>query len=138
MKHIITYFLLISLCACKTSKIAENQHIFKQFEQFSILNSQFSIPCELTIKTLSYKENDKLPTPEKNCIIKIELLQPDSYSVNKLILHDTITGHQITLTPENKLLHFGHQAIKATKNGKTATSEIIYKGGSIQLNLTIK
>jgi hypothetical protein len=113
----LSYILLFLSFSCKTTYIPDN---------------------EIIIKTLSYKNDDKLPTPEENCFLRIELLDIDSYKTNKIILYDTVRSDEIKLTPENNLLSFGHIAIKAAKNNKSAIYEIIYKGGSIQLNLIIK
>jgi hypothetical protein len=107
---------LLLLSSCKSSYIPDN---------------------EIIIKTLSYKENEILPSPETGCFLRIELLKPDTYDRTKLVFHDTLQTGELRLTPGN-MLHFGHQGIYASKNGKSALYEIVYKGGSIQLSLIIK
>ena len=122
MKYLITFIILLTLINCK--KQDETRDVY--------------IPDnELIIKTLSYKNDDKLPSPEENCFIKIDLLAPDSYEVDETVFYDTIKSSELKLTPDD-ILRFGHYGIKAQKENKTGISEIIYKGGSIQINLIIK
>jgi hypothetical protein len=116
--------ILLTFCNCENhSEIPEN--------------NVYLPDNEIIIQPMTYKENDIFPTPEQNCFLRIDLLEPDNYDFSKAIYYDTIPGAQIKFTPQTGL-KFGHQAISVSKYGKSGLYDIHYKGGSIQLNILIK
>ena len=53
------------------------------------------------------------------------------------LYYDNVKSDHIIFTPDNGL-KFGRYVIHANKNNYSASSEIIYKGGSITINLILK
>lgn len=87
---------------------------------------------ELTIKTLSYKNDDKYPTIETDCYLRVFRLQTDGYDFKRLIFDDTLRSSEVVLTPEP-----GHIGFYAEKGGKSMLCDINYIG-TVQINLVLK
>lgn len=118
--------------------------IFLSFLMFdSACQDEDFIPKnELKVLCLDYIENEKLPKPTKDYQLRIELMKdpntPGGDLLAEYLFYDTVkSSTPVIFTPENGLL-FGRYVISVKKDKRSNVVEIVYKGGSIQLDMILK
>ena len=95
---------------------------------------------EIIITASNYKPGEKLPSPlQKYHLIVYYMDNPNSIYNDELhsyIYHDSITNNKYKLSDND--MNFGRYIITARKDSIEDIIEIIYKGGSVQVNLLLK
>ena len=117
--YIIILFVLLGSISCEKSKETNN---------------------EIIITASNYKHGKKLPSPlQKYYLIVYYMDNPNSIYNDELhsyIYHDSITNNKYRLSDDD--LNFGRYIITARKDSIEDIIEIIYKGGSVQIDLLLK
>lgn len=85
--------------------------------------------------------NNNLPGTTNNFHLQIlRMDNPRNLNNDEIfenLYYDNVESDHIIFTPDNGL-KYGRYVIHANKNNYSASSEIIYKGGSITINLILK
>lgn len=113
---------------------------------FLVLNSNchksIYIPDnELSILFLYYPEKSQLPTPAENYFLKIEQMKnstPGDDVFHKYIYCDSIRTNEPFKLNSTNGLSYSRFIISAKKDTLSAVTELIYKGGTIQIDLFLK
>lgn len=117
--YIIILFVLLASISCEKSKETNN---------------------EIIITASNYKPGKKLPSPlQKYYLIVYYMDNPNSIYNDELhsyIYHDSITNNKYKLSDDD--LNFGRYIITARNDSIEDIIEIIYKGGSVQIDLLLK
>ena len=105
---------------------------------------------ELSIGVMAYDSTSNLPHPTSNYLLRIEMMRnPNTHDdlFYKWLYYDTVkTVQPVVFTassPKPKSILYTTLAparyiVTVQKGDKVSVSEIIYKGGDIQLNLILK
>lgn len=122
MKKIITILITIaSFISCEKQYIPDN---------------------ELIIMCLDYPYNSKLPVPASNYYLQIEHMEsPEPGTLTKFykyLYNDTVATTTPIRFTRQEGLRYARYVITARKDSLSTFTEIIYKGGSIQIDMILK
>ena len=108
---------------------------------FSCSESVYVPDNELIINTMYFDANKPDPVLLDNYYLVINLMSsvvPSDFQCEYLPLFaDTVFTNQIIFTSSDDL-RFGRYIISAKKDSLNSALELIYKGGSVQLDLILK
>lgn len=108
---------------------------------FSCNKSIYKPNNELLISCLNYPNNSQLPIPADNYYLRIDQMTnptPGDDLFYKNIICDTIRTIEPLRFDSKNGLSYGRFVIFAKKDTISTVTELIYKGGSIQINLLLK
>ena len=99
------------------------------------------VPGNELIIYASIYNNNNLPVTTNDFHLQIlRMDNPRNLNNDEIfenLYYDNVESDHIIFTPDNGL-KYGRYVIHANKNNYSASSEIIYKGGSITINLILK
>lgn len=117
--YIIILFVLLIFTTCEKPNVSNN---------------------EIIITASNYKPGNKLPSPLQQYLLIIHYMDNPSSIYNdelhSYIYNDSVTNSKYKISDDD--MNFGRYIITARKDSIEDIVEIIYKGGSVQLDLLLK
>jgi len=94
---------------------------------------------EIIITASEYTSSSKYPKVVSNYELRFERMQLNNDITAGYVYYDSVSTSEIKITSDDyPNFGYGRFVVSVSKNGKSDVLEVIYKGGSIQLNMILK